>query len=176
MKTLLRPLFVSLAILTSATGLRAGNETDGSLTKIGQEAPAFECTAVDGKKVTLSELRGKVVVVNFFATWCLPCVAEMPHLEKEIWQKFKGEKFAMVGIGLEHKNKELASFQKKHKVTFPMAGDPKGDIYAKYAKEAIPRTYVIGADGKIAFQLVEYDAAEFAKMVGVIQKELDKGK
>jgi peroxiredoxin len=100
----------------------------------------------------------------------------MPHLEKQVWQKFKGDKFAMVALGREHENKDLTEFQKKHRLTFPIAGDPGRKIFSRYATQSIPRSYVIGADGKIAFQSIGYDEAEFKKMIEVVRKELAKVK
>jgi peroxiredoxin len=159
----------------AAPGLaRAATEAETTLTRVGQEAPAFECATLDGKRLDLKRLRGKVVLVNFFATWCGPCLAEMPHLEKEVWQKFKDKSFAMVAIGREHENKELGDFPKKRQLTFPIAGDPKRKIYSRFATQYIPRNYVIDANGKIVFQSVGYTDLEFAKMVEVIARELGK--
>lgn len=155
---------------------QAEDEAAATLTKVGQDAPAFECIALDGTSLKLANLRGRVVLISFFATSCAPCVVEMPHLEKEIWQKFKGEKFAMMAIGREHENKDLSEFQKKHQLTFPLAGDPKRAIYSRFATQYIPRNYVVGADGKIAFQSVDYTEAEFARMIEVIGQEIAKVK
>src|SRR6266576_6534666 len=99
--------YLSLCAMLVPRLLNAETEAESTLTRVGQEAPAFECTTLDGKKVDLKNLRGKVVLINFFATWCGPCMAEMPHLEKEIWHAYQGDNFAMISIGREHSDAEL---------------------------------------------------------------------
>jgi peroxiredoxin len=82
----------------------------------------------------------------------------------------------MVALGREHEKKDLTEFQKKHQLTFPIAGDPGSKIFSRYATQSIPRSYVIGTDGKIAFQSVGYEEGEFNKMIEVIRRELAKVK
>src|SRR5262249_40389014 len=116
--------------------------------------------------------RGKVVVLNFFATWCGPCLAELPHVEKEIWQKYKDKGVVLIAIGREHQNAELMDFKKKQELSFPVAGDPKRDVYKQFATQYIPRTYVINKEGKIVFQSVGYMEDEFKKLLDAIAKEI----
>jgi peroxiredoxin len=149
-------------------------EFESSLTTVGRQAPEISWITLDGQKWDNKSFHGKVVVINFFATWCGPCLQEMPHLQKEVWDKFKGKNFVMIAIGREHKVAELKEFQKKRELTLPMAADPERKIFARFATDQIPRDYVIGADGKIAYQSNGFTEPEFKKMLGVIEKELKK--
>ncbi|GMW00285.1 MAG: hypothetical protein AMXMBFR84_14230 [Candidatus Hydrogenedentota bacterium] len=143
-----------------------------SKTKVGDLAPAFEVPAIDGKIIKSEEWKGKVGVIVFFATWCGPCRAELPAVEKELWLKHKDAPFELVVIGREHTNDELASFKTETGYTFPLAGDPERAVYGKYATKYIPRTYVIGADGKILFQSIGYEKPEFEEMQKVVETAL----
>lgn len=177
MKRLLLPLLL-MAFLLSACIVAPADESPevvkATRTKVGQAAPQFEVTLLDGKKFSLKEQRGKVVVVNFFATWCGPCIEEMPHLESQIWQKQKDKKFAFISIGREHSASEVKSFRAKHKLTFPMAGDPKREAYGLYAEAYIPRTVLIDPEGRIVRQVVGYEEAEFKTLLKSIDDELAK--
>ena len=173
MKAKLSLVLLAGMLFSGMTAL-ADEVSDATLTHVGQAAPAFAVTTLDGKTIDLKALRGKVVLVNFFATWCGPCMAEMPRLDQEVWQKFKGSNFVMVAIGREHTSAELAKFLEAKKFTIPLAADPKREVYSLYAKAYIPRNYVIAADGRIAFQSVGFDKDEFTRMIQVVQKEIEK--
>lgn len=131
-----------------------------TLTKVGDSAPEFSVVADDGSSVESSSLRGKVVVLNFFATWCGPCIQELPHLDK-LWNEFrKNEEFSMIVIGREETPQAVAEFKSKRGLTLPMAADPDRGVFNRYATERIPRTYVISRDGKIIYQTTGFSPLE----------------
>ncbi len=161
-----------LQVLIDDTATKSPNGSsteETTLTKVGEQVPLFEVTTLDGQGVKVTDLRGKVVLLNFFATWCGPCLREMPHLEKEIWQRFRNQQFTMIGVGIKHSNSELAAFRKKKELTFPMAEDPEGEVFDSFAKGGIPRSYVIDAEGKIVFQSLGYIEGEFREMVRAVE-------
>lgn len=163
-------LFVTAAVLVSARA----EEPETALVKIGDVAPAFTVTSTDNEQISSESLKGKLVLVNFFATWCGPCMAEMPHLESEVWQKFKDRGLVVVAIGREHSVAEVTKFKADKHLTLPVAPDPKREIYSKYATKYIPRNFLVGRDGKIIFASMGFDASEFDKMVTLIAVELSR--
>ena len=136
------------------------------LTKVGERMPEFTVQEVSGKTFSMAKERGKVVVVNFWATWCPPCRVEMPRLEKEIWDKYKGNAdFVMVAIARQQTDAKIAAFEKEHpEFTYPLAYDPQRKVYAKFAAAGIPRSYVVGREGKILFQRLGFEEGEVAKL------------
>jgi thiol-disulfide isomerase/thioredoxin len=155
---------------------RAAQNDFQSYTRVGQKMPAFSFTTLDGKQSSITELKGKVVFVNFWATWCPPCLAEMPRMEKEVWQRFKSSPdFFMVAIAREQTREEVAPFLKENRLTFPIAPDPTREVFRLFGDGGIPRSYVVGHDGQILFQSVGYNEGEFEQLKRALAKELSKG-
>ena len=147
---------------------------DATLIKEGMEAPDFTVEMFDGSTVKLSDLKGKVVLLNFWATWCPPCRAELARVEKDIIEKFKGKEFVFLPISRGEKREDVAAFREKMSYTFPMGLDTDQSIYSKYAVTYIPRNFLIDKDGKVVLASVGYDEAEFAELVKTIEKQLNK--
>jgi peroxiredoxin len=159
-----------LTILSCGGSEPSPEET--TLTEVGQAAPEFEVTTLEGESFSLSGQRDRVVVVNFFATWCPPCREELPHLEREVWQRFRGDAFSLVALGREHTAEELEPFAEESGFSFPIAPDPERAAYARYAQMHIPRTVVVGPDGTILFQFQGFERSDFNRMIDVIDQAL----
>ena len=145
-----------------------------TLVKDGQKAPLFEVQMFDGSTIKLADLKGKVVLLNFWATWCPPCRAELARVEKDIIEKFKGQDFVFIPVSRGEKRETVAAFREKMGYTFPMGLDTDGRVYAEYAQTYIPRNFLIGKDGKVVKASVGYNEAEFAELIKLIEEQLKK--
>ena len=166
--------FVMMAIAApqTASAQQQAEIEATTLIKQGQKAPDFTVEMVDGEKVTLSSLKGKIVLINFWATWCPPCREEFKRVQKDIIDHFKGQDFVFLPISRGEKKATVDSFRDKHGYTFPMGLDPTQEIYKKYASNYIPRNFVVGKDGKVIYVSVGYEAKEFESMVKAIEEAL----
>lgn len=168
---------VSDSIKVVAEELVLQADSTGYIVRVGEMAPDFTITLTDGKQVTLSSLRGKVVMLQFTASWCGVCRKEMPFIEKDIWLKHKDNAdFALIGIDRDEPLDKVLAFAKSTGVTYPLGLDPGADIFAKYAlREAgITRNVLIDREGKIVKLTRLYNEEEFASLVQMINKMLDK--
>ena len=147
---------------------------DGYLLKVGDKAPDFTISEAGGKSYKLSDLKGKVVMLEFTASWCSVCRTEMPFIEKEIWQKKKDAGLVVIGIDRDEPVKKVLKFKKDIAVTYPLALDPGADIFGLFAeKEAgVTRNVIIDRSGKIIFLTRLYEREEFNQMKKVIFAEL----
>jgi thiol-disulfide isomerase/thioredoxin len=109
--------------------------------------------AIDGNRVTLSGLKGKVVFLNFWATWCPPCRAEMPSMEI-LHQRFQNDGLVFLSVDIRESSEEVQKFLTNNKLTFTTALDTSGSVSNDYNIQAIPSTYIIDRDGKIIISSV----------------------
>ena len=137
-----------------------------TLIHAGDVAPDFTVEMLDGSKVTLSELRGKVVLVGFWATWCPPCRQELSHMQKDVIDRFAGKELVVLPISRGEKRQTVEEYIAKMGYTFPIGLDGDQSIYKKYATNYIPRSFVVGRDGKVVYVAVGYDEQ--------IAKEIDE--
>jgi peroxiredoxin len=143
----------------------------GYIVKIGQQVPDFSLETTDGKTVKMSDLKGKVVMLQFTASWCSVCRKEMPHIEANIWKKYKSNKnFALYGIDLDEPAEKVKEFAKQIPVTYPLALDPKGEIFYRFAEKGagVTRNVIVDKTGKIVFMTRLFKVEEFEEMKKVI--------
>jgi peroxiredoxin len=165
-KTILLSLFLAFATLVFADGT-------GTKVETGQSVPEFKFHDQNGKKVSISDFKGKVVMINFFATWCPPCRKELPEVQKQIWDKYKDNpNFVMLVFGREQTADELNKFKKENHYTFPIIPDVKRKIFSLFAEQSIPRNFVIGPDGKIIFESIGYTPKDFQNLMDVLARNV----
>ena len=168
---------VSDTVKVATEAMSAQADSTGYIVRIGEIAPDFTITLTDGKQVTLSSLRGKVVMLQFTASWCGVCRKEMPFIEKDIWLKHKNNpEFALIGIDRDEPLDKVIAFGKSVGVTYPLGLDPGADIFAKYAlrESGITRNVLIDREGKIVKLTRLYNEEEFASLVDQIDEMLKK--
>lgn len=122
----------------------------------GNRAPNFELQTLDGKQISLSDMKGKRLILNFWATWCPPCKAEMPHMQK-FYQEQKGNNIEILAVNLttgEKNPKDVAKFVKDYGLTFPILLDSSGEIGEAYQAFTIPTSYIIDSHGIIKKKIV----------------------
>jgi len=148
----------------------------GFLVKVGETAPDFTMELTDGKTVKLSELRGKVVMLQFTASWCGVCRKEMPHIEKEIWQPFKDKGLLLYAVDRDEPKAKAEMLKKQTGISYPIGLDPGADIFGLYAgkKEGVTRNVLINRNGKIIFLTRLYKKEEFNRLVKRIEEEINK--
>jgi peroxiredoxin len=147
----------------------------GYLVKIGQQIPDFSMTLTDGKTIRVADLKGKVIMLQFTASWCGVCRKEMPHIEAEIWKQHKDNpNFALFGIDLDEPVEKVKEFAKLIPVTYPLALDPKGGIFYQFAEKGagVTRNVIVDKTGKIVFMTRLYKEEEFQEMKKVIAELL----
>jgi thiol-disulfide isomerase/thioredoxin len=169
MKRLLTLLLLFAAPLFS----RAQLVDSSILIHEGEIAPSFSFHPDKDKTANLKDYRGKIIMVNFFATWCPPCRMELPRVQKEIWEKYKNNpKFVLFAFDREEGWDKVLPFKQTNQYTFLMMPDLDRKIYCLYAKQYIPRNIVIDENGKIIYQSMGYTPDDFNKLLNLLADKL----
>jgi peroxiredoxin len=136
----------------------------------GDRAPDFAAAALSGGgTVGLSEYRGKIVYLDFWASWCAPCLTAVPEIEK-IRSEFPAEAFQIVAVNLDRKKKKALRFLEKHPVGYPNASDPKGRLPDLFGVETMPTSYLIDAKGVIRYVHRGFKASD----ASILRREIRK--
>ena len=141
---------------------------DGRQALEGKAAPDFKLTGLDDKQVSLADLKGSVAVVDFWATWCPPCRASLPHLD-ETYQKFKGDGLKVYAINVGEEKQQVQAFVEKTKLAVPVLLDSDSSVLQKYQGSGIPETVVIGKDGRIRKVLVGFGEGSEDQIVAAVK-------
>ena len=166
-------IIIVLLFAGSAVSAQDKSAATGTLVSIGMQVPIFKYEYEKGKTANIADSKGKIVLINFFATWCGPCKLELPKIQSEIWEKHKNSpKFLMLTFGREHSWKEVEKFKSDNKFPFPMLPDPKRAVYGLFAKQLIPRSFLLDESGKIIYLSEGYEEKHFEELVKLIDSRL----
>ncbi|NIP58297.1 MAG: redoxin domain-containing protein [Gemmatimonadetes bacterium] len=149
----------------------------------GSEAPTFEVQDLRGEPVTLEDFEGEVVLLNIWATWCLPCRTEMPSMQR-LYREFEGRPFEVVAVSVDARRGgtdaagrpggDVAEFAESMDLTFTILHDPSGRIQQTYGTTGVPESFLIGSDGVIYKRVTgatEWDAPEHRQLVERLLEE-----
>lgn len=145
-------------------------DTRGYIVHVGDEVPDFVLTDLQGTTHSKASLLGTTYILQFTASWCGVCRAEMPHLETEVCQAFQGRDFLLIGVDLDEPADKVRDFADQMGVTYPMCPDPEGSVFYSIAapKAGVTRNVVVDASGRIAMLTRLFDEEEFQRMVAVV--------
>jgi len=176
MRNLIYFLMLLLSINLSINNLLAQKDDRGYIVKMGENAPNnFVLNLTNGRSIKLKDLRGRVVLLQFTASWCSVCRSEMPHLENEIWKAFKDKGLIFIGIDRDEPMDTVKKFQSEMGISYPLALDPGGAIFGNFAdlKAGVTRNVLINKEGKIVFLTRLYNKEEFTALKNAVAKLLD---
>ena len=150
----MRALIVAALLLLFALP-SAAQEPGSGLTRLKDtpQAPDFSLHDMDGKVYRLSDYRGRVVIVNFWATWCPPCREEMPSMQRA-WEQLEAEGIVMLGINVGENEDTIFEFTANYPVDFPLPMDRDSAVIAQWPVRGLPTTFVVDPAGRIVYQAI----------------------
>lgn len=164
-------VLLSLFALLAWTGKAQDDNSD--IVKVGDPMPAFTILSDNGTQLPSSSFKEKVILINFFATWCPPCQKELAAVQQTLWPKYKDNKnFQMLVIGREHTDADLKKYNEKKGFTFPLYPDKNRAIFGAFANNLIPRSYLVDKNGTVIYATKGYTDEEFAELMQKIEDAL----
>jgi peroxiredoxin len=136
------------------------------------QAPNFVLADIDGNRYRLSDYRGQVVIINFWATWCPPCRAEMPSMQRA-WEQLEKEGILMLGINVGEDEDTIFQFTANYPVEFPLLMDLDSRVINQWPVRGLPTTFVVSPEGKITYRAIggrEWDDPDLLAMVRALMQ------
>jgi peroxiredoxin len=158
--------------LTLAIALTCFNQP-GSNNPVGKKATEFKLPAVSGEEVTLQSFRGKVLLINFWATWCGPCREELPELVR-VQEKFRKRGLAVVAVSVDNDVENVRAFLRKYDIKLQALWDRRKKVADAYAVEKMPSSYIVDRNGIIRFVHYGYSPEELKRIEIEIDELLGK--
>ena len=150
-----------------------GQEQKSREMAAGEAMPEFVLKSEVHGELSSADLKGKVVLMTFFATWCGPCQQELAAVQEKLWPVYQNKKgFRLVVVGREHTDEQLKDYNEIKKFSFPMYPDPKREVYSKFADITIPRAYLFGKDGKLIHASKGFEEGDMEKVMKMIEEVL----
>jgi peroxiredoxin len=143
-----RMFLIAIGVLLAALIGVVADATEEKITEVGDMAPGFSVVADDGQRLTRSEFGGKLLVLNFWATWCLPCIEELPSLNA-FQKELAASGVVVLGVSVDRNERTYQQFLKRAGVSFRTSRDPDAEISSRYGTFKYPETYVIDGNGKV---------------------------
>lgn len=151
----------------------AGQDQKSREMEVGTPMPEFVLNSDVLGELSSADLKGEVVLMTFFATWCGPCQKELAAVQEKLWPVYKNKKgFRLVVVGREHTDEQLKDYNEIKKFSFPMYPDPKREVYSKFADITIPRAYLFGKDGKLIHASKGFEEGDMEKVMKMIEEAL----
>ncbi|HEY0020779.1 MAG TPA: TlpA disulfide reductase family protein [Longimicrobium sp.] len=164
---------IPAALLLAACGDAPGGGRAGGPVRVGAEAPAYAAETLDGERMAISQLRGRPVLLNVWATWCHPCRQEIPALE-QLHRTYAPRGLHVVGVSIDQGDQQqgIREFLQEYGASYPIWLDPDGEIQTAYSTMGVPNTFLIGPDGRVLWKHVGPVTADNAELVRLIEKSL----
>lgn len=164
-------LIVLIAVIGNSQDIKP--DSRGYIVKLGDQVEDFELKFLDGSVKKLSQLKSKVIVLNFFALWCVVCRKEIPHIESEIWQPLQKSGLAIIGVNYKETPEVAEKASLEMGMTYPVVLDEDGRIFEKFARGGVTRNIVLSEKLNIIFLTRLFDNEEFDNMKRIIYERLD---